>query len=778
MKRMHCLKVALAAGVCLLPLRAQAQDDEFNVDDKPAAETQTPQPANYIDLGGQYKSSRSYFLGRYNGAVDPGVSPLGGLHYSKRDAWDSGGTNYFEVQGDNLGLDDRSFSAKIGQQGLWGLNFSYDGIPYYATNSFQTVYNRNGTLISGVAPGSLSAAYSQLLPKNGLLNSLWIPQATNRPSLINVPLSVQRDIFTGGGKYEIGDWLITAQWRHEHKEGSQLGSLEIGGAPSVTSAGTGATKPTGFTSGLAYFAQPIDYDTDRFDVTGAYTTDKLQTQVSYTYSQFRDNITRFDAQNPFNFFSPTLSTSYPGPVSGVHAVYALPPSNSAHQFKVQAGYSLSPDTRINANFGLGLQIQNAAYQSGIGTTGSNFQPLPRTNFDGEVKTYFANIALTSHPLPNFDLRLAYTMDDRENVSPQNQYLGYPTSTANTSFLYNNLPFSYAHQTGVLELGYRLGSQTKVTATETLDQTHRTYADTSNVASNRIGLKIRGPLMDNLFGTLGYAHEDRWAQNYDSAGWWKAACNSCNVEPSNFLMFFQASRKHDEIRGTLDAQPFEAVSTSMIARFSKDNYPSSALGLRSNYNLSVGPDVSWQVSNDITAHAYYTYQQIYYNQSSIYQSPGAPSIPAPTATNTQYSVPYNAKTTDSVHTFGANVDWAAIPNTLKLSLDYNFSYGDTAYALGEGMVAYGGAITSPTFGPSITMQQLPDVKSMLSVISLHGEYSITPAITVMFGYAWERFTYKDFLVGTSSTQYANALLPGTLAPNDSVHVVSAGMRFRF
>jgi hypothetical protein len=116
--------------------------------------------------------------------------------------------------------------------------------------------------------------------------------------------------------------------------------------------------------------------------------------------------------------------------------------------------------------------------------------------------------------------------------------------------------------------------------------------------------------------------------------------------------------------------------------------------------------------------------------------------------------------------------------LKFSLDYNFSYGDTAYAFGEGVVAFGGAITSPTFQPSIALQPLPDIKSMLSVISLHGEYTFMPNVTLLFGYAWERFTYKDFMVGTPATQFANALLPGTLSPNDSVHVVSAALRLRF
>jgi hypothetical protein len=30
----------------------------------------------------------------------------------------------------------------------------------------------------------------------------------------------------------------------------------------------------------------------------------------------------------------------------------------------------------------------------------------------------------------------------------------------------------------------------------------------------------------------------------------------------------------------------------------------------------------------------------------------------------------------------------------------------------------------------------------------------------------------------ATQYANALLPGTVVPNDSVHVIYGALRFRF
>ena len=200
-------------------------------------------------------------------------------------------------------------------------------------------------------------------------------------------------------------------------------------------------------------------------------------------------------------------------------------------------------------------------------------------------------------------------------------------------------------------------------------------------------------------------------------------------------------------------------------------------MRNNHNLVVGPDVSWQPTPSFTAHAYYTFQQLYYEQASVYESSTTAAINT-SATGTGFIVPWTAKSTDTVHTFGLTMDWQAIPEVLKFTFDYNFAYGDTAYALGDGGAIFGGAVTSPTFQPSITMQPLPDVKSMLNMISIHGEYTFTPSVTLVFGYAFERFSYKDFMNNAGSTQYANALLPGTINPNDSVHVIGAGMRIRF
>jgi MtrB/PioB family decaheme-associated outer membrane protein len=812
MTRMSSLKAAAAASICLLPLHAFAQAPATaGQPAAPASATPADQPlTNWVTLGGQYQSRGSDYLGRFSGAVDPGFYFLGDFHYGYRDPWDSGGTNYFEMDGANMGMADRSFSAKLGQQGTWGVFFSYEGIPYNA-DPIQSVWQSTGALVPGVAPGSLPLnlypnpaqfpAVTHLVPPFVTnpaalpLPAIFFPKPSSAlaGSLYDDNIATQRNVFTGGGKYQLGDWTISATIRHENKTGYQANSLEIGGTVGLTGVGTGAGKNSppaaGLTSGLGYFAQPIDYDTDRYDLTAAYSTDRLQVQLGYMFSNFKDNLSEFNAQNPFALGALAGSGNFSGTGAtpgGITAPYALPPSNSAHQVSVMAGYNLSPTTRVNANFAYGLELQNDPYVTGSGNAASN-PYVPRSSFDGLVQTFNGNVAVIAQPLPKLDVRLAYTIDDRDNQSPSNAYGVNTRSTATTSAggdcaftvggvpgLCYNLPYSFEDQTFTGEAGYSILPHTKVSLNDTFETTYRNYADASFVTSNTVTAKVRSQLGDDLFGALSYSHQDRDAHNYVNGNTWAALTNGgVNPDtPSAFLVFFEASRKHDEVKGTLDYAPIHSVNTTLMVKFSNDNYPDTQNGLRNNYNFLIGPDVSWDISPSLTAHGYYTYQQVYYEQSSLYTSGSN------FTTGNGYYVPWTNKTTDSVHTLGVTMDWQAIPAVLKFSVNYNFSYGDTAYALGDGMALIGTGQTTQTTPAALTLQALPDITSTLNMISIRGEYTFRPNMTVIFGYEFERFSYKDFMADTSATTYANALLPGSLNPNDSVQVVGAGLRVRF
>jgi hypothetical protein len=146
-----------------------------------------------------------------------------------------------------------------------------------------------------------------------------------------------------------------------------------------------------------------------------------------------------------------------------------------------------------------VQLQNDAFQPGIGNTNIASPTLSRSGFDGLVQTTFGNLALTMQPLPKLDVRLACKIDNRDNQSPRNLYLAYPVSAANTSFSYDNLPFSYEHQIVTAEASHRILPQTKVTLNDTLDSTYRTYANASPVTSNRITAKVRSEMLDGECG---------------------------------------------------------------------------------------------------------------------------------------------------------------------------------------------------------------------------------------------------------------------------------------
>jgi MtrB/PioB family decaheme-associated outer membrane protein len=635
------LKAALAASVCLLPLQALAQtDDSFDVGEKPASALANPPPTNWITLGGQYNSDRSYYLNRFTGAVNPGFYGVGDFHVGGRDAWDSGGTRYWSIDGTDLGYQSRSFIAKVGQQGTWGLVLSYDGIPYYATNEFKSVWTSSGATVPGVAPGSL--------PQNRFPNPAQFPAVTavNRPFTINgtvLPaiffptpsaslsgnlfdynLYLQRDIFTGVGTYKWNDWTITGSLRHEHKSGYQAASVEIGGTVGLTATGTGASKnvapAAGLTSGLGYFAQPIDYDTDRYDLTAAYGNNRFQVQFGYMFSKFTDNLAEFNAQNPFALGTVGGNGNFTGlgaTPPGITAPFSLPPSNTAHQAKVLLGYNLSPTTRINANFAYGVQMQNQAYVVGSGDP-AVIETQPKSSLDGLVQTIYGNLSLVTQPLPKMDLRLSYTIDDRENQTSRNAYVDDPRSNGavGEDCGFNgrciNLPYSYQNQKITAEAGYRILPKTKITLSETYEATYRTFADASYTTKSTTTAKVRTQLADDVFGSLSYSHEDRNGHDYVNGNTWNLLTNGAvGPNPAGFIVFFEASRKHDEVKATLDLSPLHSVNTTFMGKISKDTYPDTLYGLRNNFNFQIGPDVSWDVAPGLNAHGYYTYQQVYY-----------------------------------------------------------------------------------------------------------------------------------------------------------------------
>src|SRR5581483_10674638 len=172
------------------------------------ADAQSQPENNWVNIGAQYRSAPSDYLGRFSGAENPGFYGIGDFQLRGGDAWDSGGTFYYQANGNNLGQWDRSFDAKVGQQGTWGAEFSYQGIPYYGPMDAASIWTNSGALVPGVAPGSLGVTFRQIAPAvpsigfpfTGVVAgpAIWQPVYRNSPAaqLFDYNINTRRDIFT------------------------------------------------------------------------------------------------------------------------------------------------------------------------------------------------------------------------------------------------------------------------------------------------------------------------------------------------------------------------------------------------------------------------------------------------------------------------------------------------------------------------------------------------------------------------------------------------------
>ncbi len=731
-----------------------ASTNEFEIGAAAPEQKAPPICTNEIDagVGGGLLRGQYYKFGRFTGIVDP-VFGIGGVTIRGRDPWDSGGTHYWDIEGSDLGLDDRSASINYGQQGSWGIKLYYDGIPNFNSQSFQSIFNKDGTLGSGIAPGSVNNART----------------LTNK--LQNYDVSTQRDIFGGNANYQSGDWSFTAGARHEHKDGLKEDSFLFGSSPvspSTSNVSSGA---------LMYFPEAVDYDTDRYDATMAYNGADLQVQFGNTFSNFTDNVNAYNVKNPF-----ALTTGYGAGFNpaNLSANISAPPSNLADQIKFQLAFNLAPKTRLNVNLGTGVQMQNEAFPPETGNPYATGSFIPRSSFNGLIIPTLGNVALTSEPLPKLNVRASYTIDDRDNLSPRNNYVFNLGDVAAASSQFN-LPYSFMHQTAKLEAGYRVLPETKVTLGYTFDDTHRSYADTGDVTENTFLAKVRSAFDDGLSGSLGYSHAIRVASNYNEAspwGYFLPNGSGTSVDFAGLFKYFEASRNRDEVKGTLDAELQRGLMGTLVLKFDNDDYPDSTLGMRSNTNFSIGPDLSYQPTKTTTTHFYYTYQRTFYDQNDIYSTSTSCNSNGSTITPT-CNGEWHGKTTDQVHTVGFEGEWEAIPSVFKLTATYNFSYGDTAYSVADGgaFALCGGACPGAA-NASLVTAPLPDVTSMLNSFTLRGEYKLQKNLTLYMGNTFERFVVEDFAYDYGATQYSTGLLSGDLKPSYTVDIVTAGLRYSF
>ena len=745
MKTQYTLRAVALASVCLAPLAAYAQDDFDAGSAAPAAAKVAPVYDNEVELGIRTQNETSATFGRYNGNVNKGTFAFGGFTLRSRDDWKSGGTQYFEVVGRDLDFGsgnnqlgpDSSILFKVGNQGTWGVKGGYEAISYTTSTSFLSPYDTKGALM-GAIPSNL--ANITLTGNNQLVQA----------ALQNYNVGTRRDIGTIAGNYKLDDWTFTSGYRHEHKEGL------------IEQAMTAGSK--------VLFPEEVNYDTDRADAGVAFNSKKLQSVFNYSFSNFRDAHDVAYVQSL-------------GAGATQWNMYAEPPSNSAHQISMNAGYTVSPMLRFNSTLAAGLQMQNDS-------NGQEGAPgRPNVTAHGVVSTYFADLAMIVKPLPRMDAKVEYTLDDRNDRSNKygTAYVYGESSVGGTAGLQSSnftSGMSWTKQTAKVEAGYRILDNTKLTAGVSYTDEQRDYAAVAHNHEVAEWAKVNSRFDDELDGMLGYKHSVRSSNALPASNASTVTLTDAQgvTYAYNAVPWYIENRTQDEVKVRGGYSPSDDINVGLNGKFTNNSYEEQySSGIRDDFTLSIGPDLSYSPTKSVTTHLFYNFEQIFHNGQAI----GANKVAGLYGNSVgQENIGANVtdNTTDTVHTVGASAEWK-VNDQLKVSSEYNFVYGDTSYYIFDGVA---GACTFNGIANSGTYCGLPDVNSILNSVKLKGEYEFIPGMTGILGYQFDYYRSNDWQSTSAySTMGVNndggngsSVLTSDSSGSYMIHTVRASVRMKF
>jgi MtrB/PioB family decaheme-associated outer membrane protein len=799
-------RAMLLSGVCLAPLAAMGADLGAAPAAPAGAAPMTSDNEIDLGLGGVWGKNTGQY-GRYNGFTEQGVDGLFGFSSTTRDAWDSGGTRYYIFSGsdinfqfgDDLGtarggaggqinnFSDSRYSRqtandlgpnasagfKVGDQGHWGIIGYYDAISYTG-NIIDSIYTINGNI------GSLNGG---LLPWCGA-TSTTIGCTSKTPAQIAAAeqpyqVGTRRDIVGLTGTYKWNDWTITAAVRHEHKEGTLEESFD------------------GAYGGMA-FTLPIDYDTERYDVSASYSTPQLQAVFAYFLSNFTDN------NNGVFLPDPLSGTTKPYQQT---ALYSTPPSNYAQYVTAMVGYNLTPGTRINVNARYGLETQNDTYPANTGDPGyGGFaglnalgQGTSATSPNIMAQVYQGNVGISSNPISGLNASAKYSIDGR-NVSIDQVGGVYGAGSGMDSAEAANyayvVPQEWLKQKIKLDADYKIlpQSDTKLTLGYEYDDTERSNAQVGHSNTNTATVGLSSMMGSAFMGRINYQYSDRTGVlNYWTP--WVALGNAgpppytSTTSPTPSGAYYQAPMTSNAINLRGDFTPGGAFSGGLSFKAENDDfhYPSipaawavnlqnQVYGITQDYNLTAGIDGNYRPAEGVNFHVYYTFEELFYN--NLGNGACSSSNTGGCAGSAGY---FQNKQTSDVQTVGLSSEWQATER-LKLTEEYTFAYG--AVMFGE----YNGVFVPAPNQNYQNVINYPTDHTIMNAFTVKGTYKLTENVELSLGGLYSMFYDKDWrdetcaVVSTTGGCGTGAkisiLTPGYASPNYNVGAVMAMLKVKW
>lgn len=749
-------------------------------------------PDSEIELGVGDVSRDSFKFGDYTGLHKHGAYGIANISVVRRGDDDA---RYLEIIGRNLGLDSRSLSIEGGEQGNYSLRFGYSELPKLHSDTFQSPYSGMGTsrltqpagwagTIDITPGGAINPPVAATVVTTAMMTQL---AANMKPFEVKTQ---RKDFALGLTKLLPAGWDVDLSYKHNTKDGTKLKAapLQIAG---------------GGSRGTLLIPDPIDYTDDQFSILARYAGEKLQVQLGYTASLFKN------AAQPVVFDNLYYNAASLVGGNQLTGQLGTMPDNQFHQLNAAAGYTLSKDTRLSGSVAIGRMTQDAPFLPYISTAGILPAP-PVASLNGKVDTTHVDFKLNTKLTQSVKLIAGYRYDDRNNRTPVNQYAYNPADNTNAAGYANsatqgqrrwNMPLSKTKQVLYGDLDFHLSKATTLKLGYDYDHVKHTYEPTAGDKEQTYKAEVKHQFNEMASGGVGYSHSKRDASDYNgglalqptyTAVYLATLCVIPNTFVYNGVVtactaaasatgattpwldtpalrkYFLTDRKRDRLHAFANVAPSERLDLQFGASYYNEKYPEAELGygLKQAKGMTLNFDASLKATDAVTGTFFLTLDDF------------------KTDTNG-----HNGSTNNIERQTNAAAFQAARAGVVSIS-DRSWAMGLGFRVKPGGKYEWGGDYTHASsvgatrfsnLGTAIaaTVLPLPDTNTRRNRLDLFGKYEVKKDVAIQVNYAYEKYSSADWAWDgqtlTSSTSFVGT---GITSPSYNVHMIGASVSYKF
>lgn len=760
-----------------------------------------------VEVGVVGVGRKSFKFGEYNGLHNNGVQMTGSFDIGGKG--DENSASRWRIQGTDLGLDTRRLEAEGGQQGMYKLHFVYDELQHKISDSYQTIFNGSGSTALTL-PASYPAIGTRSTTAPASWNNIQSPFAVAPatgvgpgyliPSLMhNQDVGFKRTTTEGGIAYNFRPgWEAKVTARQDDKDGTKL---------------TGYAFASSSTA--AMLVEPIRFKSNGLDFALGYAGEEANFNLSYLYSEFRNDVKAWTAETPFAT----------GQILNNQALLSSAPENKMQQVKLGGGYRFTSATRLSYELSSSLMTQISPFNCQVanGTTGCvsgvNGWIVPVGSANAKVTNDKAFIKLTSRPAVKWNLSAAYKYDHRNNQTPVNTFkVSFTDSSAVAVSNITNDPINATKEQFMLDTEYaiaraqaiKLGLEREIIRRSTdgngFAPSRTTLTTNTNDFSlpvhktieNTWGIEYRNSMLDSLTGRISYAQSLRKAQDYSQpalAATTNEATMLTNAYYSQFRDYFVADRTRDKLRGALNYQMGEAWTLGAAVDYNRDSYKDAAFQEATStiYNLDLG----YAPNEDFSVNTFFSMEDRKAKLAGKYivsSTTAGTTVNGVAATNAfnggacnlaghpciLANWDWSMAQADKVNTLGIGVKKSGLlASKLELNGDLIIIRSRTPVTAGGGGSLVSDGAAAPNY-VSIAPANYPDITSNTWQLTVKGKYKFDKAQAVRMFYMYQHLNSSDWQYDAYINPVAMQSFIGTgmTAPRHSIHVLGVSYVYTF